>query len=52
VLAHIDPATNTIKANIPIPAGSFNPAFANGSVWIISNTGNTLVRVDLRPTAW
>jgi virginiamycin B lyase len=46
VLARVDPTTNTIKASIRIPAGSFNPAFANGSVWITSNAGNALVRVD------
>jgi virginiamycin B lyase len=46
VLARIDPATNTVKASIRIPAGSFNPAFANGFLWITSNAGNTLVRVD------
>ncbi len=46
VLARIDPATNTVKASIRIPAGSFNPAFANGFIWITSNAGNTLVRVD------
>lgn len=33
-------------AKISIPAGSFNPLFAAGSVWVSSNAGNRLLRVD------
>ncbi len=45
-LARIDPASNSVVARIRIPAGSFNPVFANGFVWVSSNAGGTLVRVD------
>ena len=45
-LTRIDAATNKVVATIKIPAGSFNPLFAEGSVWVTSNAGNVLVRVD------
>jgi virginiamycin B lyase len=45
-LTRINAATNRVTAAIPIPAGSFNPLFASGSVWVSSNRANTLVRVD------
>jgi len=45
-LTRIDAATNKVAAAIKIPAGSFNPLFAEGSVWVTSNAGAVLVRVD------
>jgi virginiamycin B lyase len=45
-LTRIDAATNKVLATIKIPSGSFNPLFAEGSVWVTSNAGNVLVRVD------
>jgi virginiamycin B lyase len=45
-LTRIDPATNAVIAHIRLPAGSFNPIFAEGSIWVSSNTSGTLVRVD------
>jgi virginiamycin B lyase len=45
-LTRIDGATNKVVATIKIPSGSFNPLFADGSVWVSSNAGNALVRVD------
>lgn len=45
-LTRINAATSQITARVRIPAGSFNPLYANGSVWVTSNTGNVLVRVD------
>ena len=45
-LTRIDAATNKVIATIKIPAGSFNPLFAEGSVWVTSNARNVLVRVD------
>jgi streptogramin lyase len=45
-LTRIDATTNKVAATIRIPAGSFNPLFADGSVWVSSNAGNVLVRVD------
>lgn len=45
-LSRIDAATNQISARIRIPAGSFNPLYADGMVWVSSNGGNSLLRVD------
>ncbi len=45
-LDRIDPRTNQVAVHIPLPAGSFNPIFAAGSIWVSSNAGNALVRVD------
>lgn len=45
-LARIDPTTNAVTAHIRLPAGSFNPVFANGFIWVSSNASGTLVRVD------
>jgi DNA-binding beta-propeller fold protein YncE len=45
-LDRIDPATNTVVAKISLPPGSFNPIFANDSIWVSSNQGNALVRVN------
>lgn len=45
-LSRVDPTTNRVSARILIPSGSFNPLFANGTVWITSNAGNVLLRVD------
>ena len=42
----IDAATNAVVARIALPKGSFNPIFAGDSVWVASNDGNALVRVD------
>ena len=39
-LVRIDPATNRVVAQDRIPPGSFNPVFANGSIWVSSNAGN------------
>jgi virginiamycin B lyase len=44
-LARIDPGTNAVTAHIRLPAGSFNPVFANDAIWVSSTTGGTLVRV-------
>ena len=35
-----------VEARIPLPDGSYNPLFAAGMVWVTSNRGNALVRVD------
>jgi hypothetical protein len=45
-LVRINPQSNKIVANIPLPKGSFNPIFAGDSIWVSSNDGNALVRVD------
>jgi virginiamycin B lyase len=45
-LTRIDAKTNAIAANISIPAGSFNPLFADGFVWVSSNQNNVLIKLD------
>jgi streptogramin lyase len=45
-LTRIDATTNKVAATIKIPAGSFNPLFAERSVWVSSNSGGVLVRID------
>ena len=45
-LVRIDPKTNTIKATIELPAGSENPAFGGGFVWISGYGSNSLIKVD------
>jgi streptogramin lyase len=45
-LLRIDPATNTIRGKISIPAGSFNPLYAGGLVWVTGNQSNVLTPVN------
>ena len=45
-LDRIDEKTNQITARIKLPQGSYNPVFAGDSIWVASNAGNCLVRVD------
>jgi streptogramin lyase len=48
VLNRIDPLKGVVVARIALPDGSYNPLFAAGMVWVTSNRGNELVRVDPR----
>jgi YVTN family beta-propeller protein len=45
-LLSIDPTTNQMKAKISVPAGSFNPLFADGLIWVTGNASNELAVVD------
>ena len=45
-LARINPNTNAVREKIAVPAGSFNPIFRNGVVWITGNVSNQLTAVD------
>ena len=45
-LSRIDPATNTVRQRISIPAGSYNPLFNDGVVWITGFDAHILVAVD------
>jgi DNA-binding beta-propeller fold protein YncE len=44
-LARIDPTTNSIRTKIGVPAGSFNPLFSGGVVWITGTASNVLTAV-------
>ncbi len=45
-LSRIDPVTNGVRAKIATPAGSFNPLFSGGLVWITGTLSNQLTAVD------
>lgn len=45
-LSRIDPPTNAIRQKIQIEAGSFNPVFSDGIVWISGFERNVLTAVD------
>lgn len=47
-LARIDPATNTDRENISIAAGSYNPLYHDGVVWITGFDRSVLTAVDAR----
>jgi hypothetical protein len=47
-LARIDPATGTVAATIRVPAGSENPRYFKGRVWITRVTGAEITAVDAR----
>ncbi len=47
-LSRIDPATNTVRQKISVPAGSFNPLYADGIVWVTGNASNELTAVDAK----
>jgi len=45
-LARIDPATNTVVAEIYVPSGSYGIAFGEGGVWVTSTAHDSVTRVD------
>ncbi len=45
-LARIDPASGTIRATAHLPAGSFNPLYSDGVVWVTCAGGAVLTAVD------
>ena len=45
-LARIDPATNTVVAEIYVPQGSYGLALGEGSVWVTSTAHDSVTRVD------
>ena len=45
-LSRIDPTTNKVRQTISIPAGSYNPLFAHGVVWVTGFETNLLTAVD------
>jgi len=45
-LARIDPATNTVVAEVYVPSGSYGIAFGEGAVWVTSTAHDSVTRVD------
>ena len=45
-LACIDPATNTVVAEVYVPSGSRGIAFGEGGVWVTSTAHDSVTRVD------
>jgi outer membrane protein assembly factor BamB len=45
-LSRIDPTTNTVRQNISIPTGSYNPLYSNGTIWVTGFDRNILTAVD------
>jgi len=45
-LSRIDPDTNAVVAEIPIPAGSAAMAFVGDSVWLVSTPKNSVTRIN------
>jgi virginiamycin B lyase len=45
-LVRIDPKTNTVIKSLDLPAGSENPAFGGGFVWVSSSAANAVLKVD------
>jgi len=45
-LARVDPATNTVVAEIYVAPGSYGLAFGEDAVWVTSTEKNTVTRID------
>jgi virginiamycin B lyase len=45
-LSRIDPVTNKLRQTISIPAGSYNPLFADGIVWVTGFDTNVVTAVN------
>jgi streptogramin lyase len=45
-LARIDPSSGTIVQRIVLPAGSYNPVFASGRIWVSQVDGTVVSEVD------
>jgi streptogramin lyase len=45
-LARIDPATGSIRQTISVPAGSYNPHFDDGRIWVTRAEGAELTSID------
>jgi virginiamycin B lyase len=45
-LARIDPETGMVRQSIRVPAGSYNPFYADGQIWVTRADGSELTSVD------
>jgi streptogramin lyase len=47
-LARIDPATGTVRQTVQLPAGSYNPFYSDGQVWVTHVDGAEVTSVDAK----
>jgi streptogramin lyase len=45
-LLRVDPASGNVRQTIAVPAGSYNPAFAAGKIWVTRADGAEVTSVD------
>lgn len=45
-LVRIDPATNAVTGSLALPAGSANPLFSGGFVWVTAFEHDALLKID------
>jgi hypothetical protein len=45
-LARIDPDTGAVRQTVRVPAGSYNPRFQDGRVWVTRADGAEITAVD------
>jgi streptogramin lyase len=45
-LARIDPASGALRQTIQVPAGSFNPFYSDGRIWVTRAAGSEVTSVD------
>jgi hypothetical protein len=45
-LARIDPASGAVRQVVRVPAGSYNPLFAHGRIWVTHAEGTEVTAVD------
>jgi virginiamycin B lyase len=50
-LARIDPANGAIRATVKLAAGSYNPNFSDGHIWVTRADGAELTAVDVKTLA-
>jgi virginiamycin B lyase len=50
-LVGIDPVTGAIRRTVTVPAGSYNPYFNDGQIWVTRAEGAELARVDAASAA-
>jgi virginiamycin B lyase len=46
LLARIDPATGAVRQRIHVPAGSYNPHYSDGQIWVTRADGSEVTAVD------
>jgi virginiamycin B lyase len=45
-LARIDPASGAVRQRIKVPAGSYNPFYSDGRIWVTRAEGSEVASVD------